>query len=56
MRIPICDWCGNVDVDDDRCPCPHDEVTARVRAALAEQRHRQAVAAARRSERYRRVS
>lgn len=58
MKLPrawICHHCGNVDDlvphpksgASRRCPCPHDEVTARQRQIAVDIAHRAAVARAR---------
>lgn len=55
MTAVICSWCGFVDdlaphpqgTQSLRCPCPHDEHTARQRQREVEKRHRAAVALAR---------
>lgn len=60
VEVLICPHCNHIDDlaphprtgESQRCPCPHDEVTAQIRAHDVQRRHRAAVARARERQRW----
>jgi len=55
VRIFPCDRCGNMDLPEAPCPCPHDETEWKRREAAARERVRTAITLAKITDHARRL-